>query len=88
MEFLSEKPAAYLTETCDYLREKTGTEVTESCICRFLQRNNITRKTLSSVALQREDALFQQHLEDCAIYQPEMLVFIGIDKRSAKRKFG
>lgn len=27
------------------------------------------------VALQRDDALFQPHLEDCVMFKPEMLIF-------------
>ena len=58
----------------------------ESAICRFLRRNNFTRKKLSNVALQRNITLRQQFMLDMSIYDPEMLLFVdetGSDRRNA-----
>ena len=78
-------------ELCLYLQQHTGTVVTQSAICRFLQSNNISRKVLLSIARERDEELCWQYMSDCLIYEPEMLVFrdeTGCDKRSVKRKFG
>ena len=46
----------------------------ESAICRFLRRNNFTRKKLSKP--QRNITLRQQFNIDMSIYDPEMLLYI------------
>ena len=91
MELLIERPESYLQEVCHHLHQQTGTNVTNSTICRFLQRSNFSRKTLLNVARQRSEEMCAQFKSDCLYYQPDMLVFVdetGCDKRSAKRKFG
>ena len=91
METVLEKPSAYLREICMDLLVKTGTTISESAICRFLQRNNFSRKKLHNVAKQRNEELRSSFVCDCEIYSPEMMVFVdetGSDNRDSMRKFG
>ena len=92
LECVLQNPAVYLREIQRYVGNVTGTEtVSESAICRFLQRNNFSRKKLSYVASQRSQVLRQEFLADCSLYSPEMLVILdesGCDKRLTMRKFG
>ena len=86
-----EKPTAYLREICTDLFIKTGTTISESAICRFLQRNNFSQKKLHTIAKQRKDELRASFTSDCEIYSPDMMVFVdetGSDNRDAMRKFG
>ena len=90
METVLEKPSAYLREICMDLLVKTGTTISESAICRFLQRNNFSRKKLHNVAKQRNEELRSSFVCDCEIYSPEMMVFVdetGSDNR-CHRIFG
>ena len=48
---------AYLREICTDLCIKTDTTISESAICRFLQRNNFSRKKLHTIAKQCNDEL-------------------------------
>ena len=52
-----EKPAAYLREICMDVLLKTGATISESGVCRFLQRNNFSRKKLHHIARQRNEQL-------------------------------
>ena len=61
METVLEKPTAYL---CTDLFIKTGTTISESAICRFLQRNNFSRKKLHTIAKQRNDELRSSFTSD------------------------
>lgn len=63
METVLEKSAAYLHEVCTDLLVKTGTTISESAICRFLQHNNFFMKKncillLSSVMKSCDHHLF------------------------------
>lgn len=91
METVLEKPTAYLREICTDLFIKTGTTISESAICRFLQRNNFSRKKLHTIAKQRNDELRSSFTSDCEIYSPDMMVFVdetGSDNRDAMRRIG
>ena len=91
MHTVLEKPSAYLREICTDLLVKTGTTVSESAICRFLQRNKFSRKKLHMVAKQRNEQLRLSFISDCEIYSSEMMVFVdetGCDNRDSMRKFG
>ena len=91
METVLGKPSAYLREICMDLLVKTGTTISESAICRFLLRNNFSRKTLHNVAKQRNEELRSSFVCDCEIYSPKMMVFVdetGCDNRDSMRKFG
>lgn len=91
IETVLEKPAAYLKEICMDVLVKTGSTVTESGVCRFLQRNNFSRKKLHNVARQRNEQLRLSFTADCEIYSPEMMVFVdetGCNNKDSMRKFG
>ena len=63
---------------------KTGATISESGVCRFLQRNNFSRKKLHHVARQRNEQLRSSFTTDCEIYSPEMMFFLdetGCDNR-------
>ena len=47
------QPGMYLGEVQQKVSQTTGNVVHESTICRFLKRNNFSRKTLSLVAAQQ-----------------------------------
>ena len=49
MENILERPSTYLHELQSDLKLTTGTDVHVATICRFLQRNNFSRKKLSHV---------------------------------------
>ena len=86
-----ETPSIYLHELQSHVEETTGTNISESAICRFLHRQNFSRKKLTKIASQRSDELREKFMIDCSAYEPEMLLFIdetGCDRRSAMRRFG
>ena len=63
----------------------------KSTICRFLKRNNFSRKRLSNIARQRSTQQRAEFQAECELYSPEMLIFVdktGCDRRDAMRKFG
>ena len=91
IEYVIDNPAAYLREIQHHIETTTGTIVTESAICRFLQRNNFSRKKLANIALQRSTELCAEFVRDCSVYSPDMLVFVdesGCDRRCTMRRFG
>ena len=88
--FSEEANYLYLREIRIELLVKTGTTVSESAICRFLQ-HNFPRKKLHMVAKQRNEQLRMSFTSDCEIYAPEMMVFVdetGSNSRDSMRKFG
>ena len=91
MENILERPDMYLHVLQSDIKQTTGADVDVSTICRFLKRNNFSRKKLSHIALQRNTELRAQFLSDISVYSPDMLLFIdetGCDRRDAMRKFG
>ena len=53
---------------CDIHVRITGTVISESAICRFLQRNNFSHKRLMNVAEQRNELLKQSFMAACEMY--------------------
>lgn len=91
MEAVLDQPSLYLSEIQHTVQQTTGTSISESAICRFLHRNNFSRKKLTRVAKQRNEELRSQFRSDCSLYSADMLVFIdetGSDRRHGMRKFG
>lgn len=91
IENILKRPNIYLHELQSDIRQITGTDVDVSTICRFLKRNNFSRKKLSYVASQRSAELRGQFLSDISVYDPDMFLFIdesGCDRRDAMRRFG
>ena len=91
LEALVERPSMYLKEVCTHVFHVTGTIITESAVCRFLQRNNFSHKKLTNLAKQRNELHRQCFMAQCEMYDPDMMVFVdetGCDRRSSMRKFG
>jgi len=91
LEAVINRPAIHLYEIQRLVEQTTGTTISESAICRFLHKNNFSRKKLQRVARQRSEDLRAQFTSDCSLYSSETLVFIdetGSDRRHAMRKFG
>ena len=81
----------YLKEVCRHVYDATGTMITESAVCRFLQRNNFSHKKLTNLAKQHSELLRQCFISQCEIYDPDMMVFVdetGCDRHSSTHKFG
>ena len=80
-----------MKEVCTNVFHVTGTIITESAVCRFLQRNNFSHKKLTNLAKQRNELHRQCFIAQCEMYDPDMMVFVdetGCDRRSSMRKFG
>ena len=91
LENILTRPSTSLREIVHDMKQVTGTEVNEATVCRFLKKNNFSRKKLQQVALQRSAELRSEFLSDCSVYNPEMLVFLdetGCDRRNSLRKSG
>ena len=76
LEAVVESPSMYLKEICRHVNDVTGTVITESAVCRFLQRNNFSRKKLGNLAKQRNELLRQCFVAECEMYDPDMMVFV------------
>ena len=76
MEIVLEKPSVYLREIVRHIQDQTGTNVHESTICRFLKRNDFSRKKLSNIARQRNEQRRAEFQVECELYSPEMLIFV------------
>ena len=57
MENILERPDMYLHELQSDIKQTTRADVDVSTICRFLKRNNFSRKKRSHIALQRNTEL-------------------------------
>ena len=91
IESVIENPSIYLREIKRKVEDITSKVVSESAICRYLQRSHFSRKKLSYTAAQRSEELRAKFLADIAVYNREMLVVLdesGCDKRHTMRKFG
>ena len=63
LELIIEHPAMYLQELQSALSRSTGTNISISTICKFLQKQGITYKKLSFQAQQRNDELCQKYFQ-------------------------
>ncbi len=91
MEVVVDKPGIYLYEIQRHILEETGTSISLSTLCKFLQKQGFTRQKMTRVAIQRSDELREKFRADISVFSPEMLVFIdetGSDRRDSLRKFG
>ncbi len=53
LEWVLQTPSIYLRKVQSRVEDRTGNVVTESAICRYLQRSNFSRKKLNYIAAQR-----------------------------------
>ena len=54
----------------------TGTIITKSAVCHFLQRNNFSHKKLTNLAKQRNELHRQCFMAQCEMYDPDMMVLL------------
>lgn len=89
LELAIDKPGIYLGEIRQELIERTGTDINESTICRFLHASGFTRQKIITTAVQRSDLLKCEFLCDMSVYQghPELVDETGADRRDTMRKF-
>ena len=73
---LVENPGLYLRELCQYIYTATGTTVSESTVCRVLQRNGLTRKKIVHIAKQRCIEYWGKFMAEILQYPPECLRWI------------
>ena len=91
LQLIVERPGIYLREIRKELRDFMGIEVQESTICKYLQKNCITRQKMRTIALQRDVFLRQQFINDVSVYNSDMFIFLdetGADRRNSIRKYG
>ena len=77
MEAVLENPSMYLHELQHLVFQTTGTEISVSAICKFLQKQEFSRKRLTYRALQRSEELRAQYMSEMSLYEPQTLVFVA-----------
>ena len=96
---VAQYPDYTLTEYCEYWHEKTGVWLSESAMCRFLKKQQLTlkKKTLRSSQAHKEINQNQrieywEKIRDVApknlIFLDEMGVLLGIMRSRARSKKG
>lgn len=86
-----QKPGILLREITNEIRETLGLNVSESAVCKVLKKTGFSRQKLALSALQRDDALRKQFVEDVSLYHRESLIFVdetGTDSMDAIRRYG
>ena len=82
----------FLQEIQTELDEQLGIEVTASCICKLLKKNGFSRQRIYSYAIQRDEELRLQFMDDVSIYEsPGMFIFLdemGTDRCNIYHKKG
>ncbi|KAK3735998.1 hypothetical protein QZH41_018258 [Actinostola sp. cb2023] len=84
MEEVMQHPEKTLVEIAHDIYQQTGAQYSLSGIFYYLKRNNISRKMLSKIAIQRSEEACITFRSDTCLLEPEMLVFLdesGFDKR-------
>lgn len=92
IELAVDKPGLYLAEIQQELYQATGIDVSETTICRTLQKNGFTRQKTAVTALQRNELLRAQYMLDMSMFahNPDLFVFVdemGSDRRARERRF-
>ena len=92
MEAVLENASMYLHELQHLVFVfQTGTEISVSATCKFLQKQEFSRKRLTYQALQRSEELRAQYTSEMSLYEQQTLVFVdetGSDKRCVLRRYG
>ena len=91
LQLVIENPGIYLHQVQEQLQQLLQLEISTATICRCLKVNGFTRQKLCITAIQQDECLRQQYVQDMSVYSPDMLVFIdetGADLRNAIRKYG
>lgn len=88
---LLESPNLFLREVCRKVSTLTGVSISESTICRILQRHGLTRKKTQQVALQRSNIFRGDFMAEMHFFGVDQLVWLdetGCDRRDHIRKMG
>ena len=91
LHLLMRRPGIYLREIKSEVMVNFQLQITESAVCKFLQKMKFTRQRLTTYAMQRDDNLRQQFVHDVSLYSSDNLLFIdetGTDKTDAVRRIG
>ena len=91
MQLVLDNPGIYLHEIQDKLAEVLMLEVSIATIFRCLKANGFTRQKLRTTAIQQDEYLRQQYVQDISVYSSDMLIFVdetGADRRNVIRKYG
>ncbi len=68
-----------------------GLDITESAVCKFLNRIDFTHQKLATYALQRDGTLGQQFVFEVSLHNREILLFVdetGTARKDVMRKYG
>ena len=90
-QLLLNKPGIYLREIQVELETQLGVVVSLGCLCKYLHRAGFTHQRMSKYAIQRDEDLRKQFVDDVSLYNPEMMIFLdetGTDRRDALRRKG
>ena len=91
IEVVLDQPGIYLHEVQQHILEETGTSISLSSICNFLNKQGFSRQKMVRVSIQRSDELRAKFRENTSIFSPDMFVFIdetGTDRRDCLQKLG
>jgi hypothetical protein len=92
MEFLSDRPTAYLDEMQEFIYDEyDGLEVSIACIRRLLDREQWSWKKMQNQALERNAALQNTWRGIQKTWSADQLVFLdesGANERTGDRKYG
>ena len=90
-DLIFQRPGIYLRELLYQILQDHGEEISESAICRFLQRSGFTRQKLKITASQRDDLVRANFISEVSIYNPDMFIFLdetGSDRHNSVRRYG
>lgn len=85
IEAIVNQPSLYLYEIQYTVLSTTGNDLSIPTICKYLHKQNFSRKKFTFRAQQRSEELRAKFLTDVSVFEPEMLIF---DKHAALRKYG
>jgi hypothetical protein len=91
LQYLREKPTAYLDEMVEFLVEEFAVEISERTVFRTLERAKWTRKVASKHAKARSEALWEVYYAVTREWDPAQVVTIdesAANERSGDRKRG
>ena len=77
LHLVIERPGIFLSEIKDEIYFKLGVTITKSALCVFLHREGFTRQRLKLYAIQRSEGLRMKFSSDMALFNAEMLLFLG-----------
>eukprot|EP00732_Lithocolla_globosa_P001500 Lithocolla_globosa_v1_NODE_762_length_3323_cov_18.216340.p3 type:complete len:178 gc:universal NODE_762_length_3323_cov_18.216340:1107-574(-) len=91
VRILESEPSLYLDELRDKFYLLTGCYVDVSTICRWLIKNDYTRKRIERIARAQDDYLRALYIADIINFTIDQLIFVdesGCDRRHCERSHG